>query len=476
MNGTRPIAWQPQAGPQKALIDCPFPEIFFGGARGGGKTDGVLGKFAIKAGLYGKHFNAVFFRKEMPQQDDLIERAKDIYCKVGAQWHDYKKLFTFPGGGRVRFRPLENDQDAEKYQGQNLTDAAVEEVGNYPFSSPIDKLFGCLRGPIPVQLILTANPGGVGQNWIKMRYIDPAPKGMQVLTRDLPNGAKHNYVYIPSRVQDNKVLLHTDPSYINRLYLVGSPELVRAWLEGDWNVVSGAFFPEFGLRHIIRPFEIPQHWTRIRAGDWGSARPFSIGWYAIADGTTALPKGAAVKYREWYGMAEGQPNVGLNLTAEELADGIIKRETYDGVREPMNDCVLDPSAWIASGGPSLAERMLRAGVYWRQADNARLGKLGALGGWDQLRARLKGNGDGPLIYFLSTCTHTIRTIPSLQHDKTRAEDVDSDGEDHAGDETRYFCMSRPIVRYDEKRASAKFPIHQTFDELVKSQGRKRLED
>ncbi len=50
--------WRPQVGPQKALVDCPLPEIFFGGARGGGKTDGVLGKWALKERRYGQHFNA----------------------------------------------------------------------------------------------------------------------------------------------------------------------------------------------------------------------------------------------------------------------------------------------------------------------------------------------------------------------------------------------------------------------------------
>src|SRR5688572_20070027 len=108
------VVWRPQAGPQKALIDCPLAEILYGGARGGGKTDGVLGKYAIKAKQYGTGFNAVFFRKEMPQQDDLIERAKSIYMPVGARWREQDKRFDFPDGGRVRFRPLESVQDAEK--------------------------------------------------------------------------------------------------------------------------------------------------------------------------------------------------------------------------------------------------------------------------------------------------------------------------------------------------------------------------
>ena len=455
MNGTElTVLWRPQAGPQKALIDCPLPEIFYGGARGGGKTDGILGKYALKASRYGRNFNAVFFRKEMPQQDDLIERAIELYTPLGAQWVDGKKRFNFPGGGRVRFRPLENVVDAEKYQGQNLSDAAVEEAGNYAEPAPIDRLFGCLRSTagVPVQLVLTANPGGPGHHWIKQRYIDPAPLGFKTLRRELPNGAQHPYVYIPSRVQHNRILLAKDPGYVNRLYLVGSAQLVRAWLDGDWNVIAGAFFPEFGARHVIAPIELPRTWMRFRAMDWGSAKPFSVGWYAVSDGDLHIPRGALVKYREWYGVAakpDGgfEPNVGLKLTAEEVADGIIAREA----KKEIEYGVLDPSAFSRVSGPSIAERMFDREVEFRRADNARVARAGAMGGWDQLRARLKGDEGIPMLYFFSTCVHSIRTLPVLQHDKLRPEDVDSDGEDHAADETRYACMSRPWIQ-DKKVA------------------------
>jgi hypothetical protein len=104
------------------------------------------------------------------------------------------------------------------------------------------------------------------------------PRGMKILHHELPNGAIHTRCFNPSKVTDNRALLAKDPDYVNRLYLVGSKELVRAWLEGDWNVVAGAFFPEFGLQHIVAPMERPARWGRFRAFDWGSARPFSVGW------------------------------------------------------------------------------------------------------------------------------------------------------------------------------------------------------
>jgi hypothetical protein len=434
------------------LIDCPLPELFYGGARGGGKTDGVIGKYALKAKRYGKHFNAVFFRRELPMLDDAIERSAEIYGQLGATWLDQKKTWRFPWGGRLRFRPLERVEDAEKYQGQNLTDACVEEAGQYPDSRPIDRINGVLRSAhgVPTQLMLTGNPGGPGQGWIKQRYIDPAPLGMKVLTRLLPNGKEHRFVFIPSRLENNRVLLHSDPDYINRLYLVGSAQLVNAWLKGDWDAIEGAFFPEFSTdKHVVQPVALPKHWTRFRAMDWGSAKPFSVGWYAVSDGELPqFPRGALVKYREWYGIAtdargEFIPNVGLKLTAEEVGAGILKRETKD---ERIEGGVLDPSAFAENGGPSIAHRM---GVLFRPADNKRVAQAGALGGWDQTRARLKGADGRPMLYFFSTCTHTIRTLPALQHDSSRPEDVDTDGEDHAPDETRYACMSRPWISFNK---------------------------
>lgn len=445
---TAEVVWQPQHGPQYDLVTCPYAEILFGGARGGGKTDGVLGKYAIKQERYGRGFNAIFFRRELPQTDDLIERAKEIYLPIGAEWREQTKMFRFPLGGRIRFRPLENSADAAKYQGQNLSDAAVEEAGNYPDPKPIDMLWGALRssGGVPTQLILTANPGGPGQQWIKHRYIDPAPRGMIGLTRKLPSGeTSHRYIYIPSCVTDNRVLLAQDPQYVARLHLVGSAELVRAWLEGDWNVIAGAFFPEFSAeRHVVEPRELPRYWARFRSMDWGSARPFAVYWWAVSDGELpSFPRGSLVCYREWYGSSE--PNVGLRMPAEAVAAGILERERDDLPSGRTMGGVADPAIFSSDGGPSIADRMASHGVYWTPADNSRVGQRGAMGGWDQLRARLRGDGERAAICWFSTCTEAIRTLPALQHDPSRAEDVDTDGEDHAGDAIRYACMSRPYT-------------------------------
>lgn len=423
------VVWRPASAPQRALLACPVFEVFFGGARGGGKTDAILGEWAQHASAYAQHAIGLMVRRTRMQLTETFERAKVLFVPIGAKFTEVPMRCTMPTGARLNFAYLERDSDADNYQGHSYTRVYVEEAGTFPSSSPIFKLKATLRSGagVPCRMRLTGNPGGPGHQWVKARYIDPAPQGWEVVSDD--TGLER--VYIPSRVSDNPFL---GPAYIAQLKQSGSPELVRAWLEGDFSVIAGAFFPEFSMdSHVVQPRSLPAYWHRFRSLDWGSARPFSVGWWAVSDGELPeFPRGALIRYREWYGASA--PNVGLRMTAEEVADGIKIKEKGDVADGKTFSGVADPAIYSSDGGPSIADRMSSRGVYFRPADNSRVAKLGALGGWDQLRSRLKGDGETPAIYFFSTCVDTIRTLPALQHDEDRPEDVDSDGEDHAPDE------------------------------------------
>lgn len=418
-------------------------EVFFGGARGGGKTDGVLGKWALKEQKYGPKFNAIMFRRTTVSSEDAIERSKDIYKPLGGKFNETKLIWRMPNGGRVAFAYLDSIKDAEEYQGRNVTDAWVEEAGQYPDSAPIDRLFGVLRsaGGVPVQMILTANPGGSGQHWIAERYgLIPFPRSPQVRTRELPDGSLHSMAVIPSRITDNRVLLTGDPGYVKRLNLVGSAALVRAWLEGDWTAVEGAFFDGWGSQNVVAHFSPPKDWLRLRAFDWGSAKPFSVGWWAVAgDDYGSIPRGALVRYREWYGASGADK--GLKLTTEQVADGILKADGEDKITYS----VADPSIFAEDGGPSRAQVFARMGVHFMRADNKRVSGNGAMGGWDEMRQRIRGNGEQPMLFVMDHCREFLRTVPVLQHDPMRPEDLDTSAEDHIADEARYACMSRPWV-------------------------------
>lgn len=472
MNAPVHIMWAPQPGPQKALIDCPHSEIFFGGARGGGKTDGILGKWALREAALGATFNAVGLRPTSVSWDDAVERSKQIFGPLGGKFNETKLIWRMPHGGRARFAYLEKVTDADQYQGKNVTDVWIEEAGLYPTSigvsflpRPIARMKAVLRAPrgVRTQMILSGNPGGAGQHWISRRYgLIPFPEGPKVVEVVSEAGEKTFAAVIPSRVEDNRMI--DQEAYVSNLRQSGSSALVKAWLRGDWTAVEGAFFDAWDeRRHVVDPFPVPKTWLRFLSMDWGFAAPFSVGWWAVAsdpyvlaDGRV-LVRGAMVRYREWYGAG------GARLTAEEIAHGILERERAAGETRDLPDAldgsvgkhgdfpigygVLDPSSFDVSRGPSIAEQLARAGVFFRRADNRRVRGEGSISGWDQMRGRLRGDSDGnPMIVCTSECVDSIRTIPVLQHDPDKAEDLDTTAEDHAADDWRYACMSRPWAR------------------------------
>jgi hypothetical protein len=452
------IYWEPMPGPQTALIQCPIFEIFYGGARGGGKTEGSLGEWIQHSNEYGALANGIFFRREQSQLDEVIARARTLFEPLGAKFNQQKSTFVMPGGGRLKFRYLDKDKDAEAYQGHSYTRIYVEEATNFPSFAPIRKLFGTLRSAegVPCGIRLTGNPGGPGHSWVHDRYIKPAPVGYVVLeeTIELPGypPMTKQRVFIPSRLADNVKIMSKDPGYVANLAMSGSAALVRAWLLGDWDSPVGAYFTQFSKDRHVLPSKfaalIPPDALRFGAFDWGYAAPFAMGWFAVSDGSWGLPRGAIVMYREWYGST-GKPNEGLRLDAAQVAQGIHQRTG----KEQLRYIAADPSTFKRDGGPSIMETFSVNQVLLRRADNARLS------GWDTVRQHLNGKlgppGTGllpvdgppvlPLFYILDCCPDTIRTIESVPSDPDKPDDVETDAEDHAVDMLRYGLTSRPWI-------------------------------
>jgi hypothetical protein len=438
--------WKPQPGPQSEFVASEVFELVYGGARGGGKTDAVLGEFALHAGEAGAAAKGLLVRRTRTALEPTIARARQIF--KGARWQESRSQFEWKSGAVLACRHLDNDADADLYQGHDYTRVYVEEMTQFPRPGPIDKLKATLRSAAGVRCAFraTCNPGGAGHGWVKARYIDPGPRRIieERFVNPFDGGeVRLSRMFLPARLTDNPKLLASDPLYVARLQQCGSAELVRAWLEGDWDVVEGAFFDGWSGRNVVAPFAVPAFWTRVRAFDWGYAAPFSVGWWAVVgddhrvDGKV-LPRGALVRYREWYGA--GPSGEGLRLAAEQVATEILARE----IGEAIAWGVADPSIFAQNGGPSIGERMANVGVRFRPADNTRVGPAGALSGWDQMRARIRGDGAAPMLYVFDTCRDFIRTVPVLQHDPDRPEDLDTAAEDHIADETRYACLSRAL--------------------------------
>lgn len=472
---------------QHVAYTSPATEILYGGAAGGAKSH--LMRVALIlwcAAIPG--LQCYIFRRVM---DDLLKNHMDGphgfrnmlegWVKVGLCTIVEDEI-RFWNGSRIKLCHCKDEKHKYNYHGAEIHVLVIDELTTFTetiyrylrfrvrmVGITIPDEFPELKGLFP-RILCGTNPGNVGHLWVKQAFIDCGHAHGEVWRTPATEGGMLRQ-YLPAKLTDNPFLLRDDPLYIQRIEGLGSPQLVEAMLEGNWNVIAGAFFHEFDYdKHVLKPFPIPIKATRFRAIDWGSARPFSVGWYAIADSDwptvenmggeeVKLPRGALVRYREWYGMAKDQVNIGLKKTAEWLAEGICDRsrgETYAYT-------VLDPSAFAESGGPSIAERMRRApkgkNVICRPADNERVV------GWDQVRGRLKPDDeDVPFVYFVSNNHHLIRTLPALQHDEENLEDTNTDQEDHAPDELRYGCMSRPRTLRFKERPKPKSPYQ--FDVLT----------
>jgi hypothetical protein len=477
------VAWRPRSVPQAAYITCPIFEIFYGGSRGSLKTEGTLGDWIQHANQYGEDAVGLMVRRTRTQLAETFERAKRLLRPLGFTVAGH--VITSPQGARLRFAYLEKDADAENYQGDNNTRVYVEEIGNFPNPAPIFKLMATLRSTkgVPVGFRATGNPGGPGHGWVKARYITPARGGWTVIEEAFVNPwtgetVMKQRIFIPGKITDHNLL---GPDYIANLQMSGSKELVRAWLEGDWDVVAGAYFPEFSNgRHVLEPLEFPSTWKRFTATDWGSARPFWTGWFVIVQRemkartvtgrTVTLLPGALVCYREWYGEDPERPgqNLGLKLPVEEWGLGVLKRTG----EEKVEYHVVDSSMFDEDGGPSLAERAMKVRhkgkrLQLRKADKRRLP------GWNQVRARLRGDlpdeqGE-PMIFFTTACPDATRTLAALQHDDvdSKFEDAETEGEDHAPDGIRYGCMSRPRKLPDPQDRFAGQPNKGSMEWLIK---------
>jgi hypothetical protein len=272
----------------------------------------------------------------------------------------------------------------------------------------------------------TANPGGKGHNWIKNRFIDGYTPG--VLYRDRQSGLTR--CFIPSLLQDNQKLLSMDPNYDLRLKMLPS-HLEQALRYGNWDVFSGQVFDEFNRRsHVVKPFPLSSGaWFKFYSFDWGYAKPFSLGKWAVnADGRM-------IRYGEWYGCVKGEIDAGIKMGSKDLAHAAWNMATQEGVKE----IVADPSIWNKhDNNESVAENFAQTGFRMLKANNDRIN------GWAVLHQRLKtiGNDGLPMLLFFDTCVDAIRTIPVMLPDPHNPEDIDTTLEDHALDDIRYAVMSR----------------------------------
>ena len=410
--------WTALDGPQKKFVDSEHPHILFGGARGGSKSVGMLLAFRRHADKYGKEAQGLLFRRTFPETGELVKLGQYVFVQEGWEWKVGERKWVSPSGSVLQLKHLDEDADAMKLQGFSVTFLGFDELGNWPSPEPIDMLGATMRSAagIPVLFRASANPGGPGHGWVKERYIDTKTD---------------ERIFIPSKIQDNTPLMENDPGYIERIKGSGPEWLVKAWLEGDWNIAPGAYFEKIWdpSVHVVKPFDIPLEWRRWKAYDHGYKSPAGCAWFAQDyDGIIYL-------YRELYWCSK--PNKGSETPIEEIAKDIVDAEVKErnlGVRFRNN--VADSAIFMRDGRhKSVADVFADYGVVWEASSK---GPGSRVQGLQEMVDRLNA---GTFKVF-NTCKHWLRTVPSLPADPKKIEDIDTSAEDHLFDATRYSLMTR----------------------------------
>ncbi len=425
------VIFKPNSGPQTEFLAAPEREVFYGGARGGGKSYAML--IDPLRYCHKENHRALLLRRTMPELRDLINHSQRLYSRAfpGAKWREQEKEWRFPSGAKIEFGYAENMTDALRYQGQSYTWIGIDELPQYPSPDIYNFLRSSLRSvdpDIPVYMRATGNPGNVGSQWVKEMFVDPidpntafnveitTPKGIKYITRR----------FIPAKLQDNPYLMQTDDYYA---MLSSLPEVQRKqFLDGNWDAFSNAAFPEFDREiHVVEPFEVPKGWQRFRAADWGYSSPACCLWFAIDYDNNLWA------YRELYTQ---------KITADVFARKVLELEHGEYIRYG----VLDASTWAKRGdiGPSIAETMIQAGCRWRPSDRTPKSRIS---GKLEIHKRLKivdEKKKEPGLRIFSTCRNLLRTFPTLPLDDNNPEDINTHVEDHAYDALRYGCMSRPM--------------------------------
>jgi PBSX family phage terminase large subunit len=426
------ILWEPKSQVQIDFLSSWEDEVLFSGGRGSGKSDCLL--VDPLRWITNKNFRGLIIRKTMPDLRDLIKRCRLLYPEFapGTKWKEQEKMFVFPSGATIEFGYCENEEDLERYRGQQYTWIGIDEITQFPWADMVDKLKACLRSTdptIPLSFRATTNPSGVGTAWVKARWISLGTPGKTItkIVEAFGKTFKVTRKWFNSTIMDNPALLESNPNYVASL--VGDNETLRKqWLYGEW-VSDGLAFDEFSLKtHVVEPFKIPNNWYKFRACDWGYSSMAVCLWFAVDY------EGNLFVYREL--KTKG-------VTADKFAEMVLEREHGEGVHYG----ILDASVWSQRGqiGETPADTMIRMGCYWTPSDSSKGSRVAGKQLMHQYLAKDAITGE-PRLKIFSHCTELIKELSDLPLDPNNPEDVDTKACDHAYDACRYGVASRPQIK------------------------------
>ena len=464
------LAYQPNEK-QKIFHAVKARQILYGGSAGGGKSHAIRMDGIISC-LQNAGLQAYLFRRTYPELKDnhLIPIQQMGIPPEVAVWKEVDRKLTFFNGAFLQFCFAEDLGDIYKYQGAEMHWLGVDEGALFlpdqlKFLRTRVRLgrYTPAQGDMFPRIVIGSNPGGPAHNFLREVFLDQAPP-MHIFNDKTTAGRTTKgwpSVYIPARMTDNPYL---DVESYEGSFTALAPERAKALRDGDWDVVAGAALSALDRgRHMVRSFTPPRHWTHVMAMDWGTAKPFSVGWYVVSEGATLaakdgfpetyLPKGAMIRFAEWYGW-NGQADEGMRLSAAEVAREIVRLEEEMGL-PPIDVRVADPQMWASQDGPSPQRNMQLAS---NGKITLRQGRRDRKANYAEIINRLVGERDDhgklhPMLFITANCRHFWRTVPGLVLDDTEPDKgpATRHQEDHLYDEVAYSLSTYSRVTTEKDR-------------------------
>ena len=478
---------------QQLAIDTKAHHTLYHGTRGPGKTAAQVMLFRRYVGLgYGKFWKGVIFDCQHKDFDDLVSQTERLFpqfedgCRFSQSPSRYK--WTWPTGEELLFRHVDQPKDYKRFHGHEYPFIGWNELTKFPDEELYDLMMSVNRcsfspevntprdrdgnyltpdgkplPPIPMFIFSTTNPDGAGHHWVKERFIDKAPAGRIHIDKSEVFDPQTQKKQVVERSQVHIWGSHIENHKLTKEYIAelleqcrGNKRRFMAWFLGRWDIPAGGALDDVWTdANLVERFKVPDNWYVDRSMDWGSSTPYSIGWWATANGEEVeLPSGnkfcpaadSLIQVYEDYGAVSLSKNKGVRRSATEVAYRVTEIEQQ-----------LQAGGWIGLkpyGGPAdtqikevreadtetIQEKMSRLGVYWTDSDKAKGARVNGLA---LIRDRLEAvtkYPDQPGLYFMRNCVASTKLLPAMPPHPVQSDDVDTKAIDHVYDMVRYRVL------------------------------------
>jgi hypothetical protein len=413
--------------------------VGYGGARGGGKSHWLLAQMGADDCQRVAGLKCLLLRKvgkaNMENFEDLRQR---LFGALPHEFSAYRGVLKFANGSRIIAGHFQAEKDIDAYLGLEYDVIGIEEATTLSSRKHQD-ITTCCRTSKPnwrPRIYSTTNPGGVGHAWYRTRFVFPFLQKRESETR-----------FVPARVTDNR---YCNPEYVKVLSNLGGWQK-RAWFDGDWDIAAGQFLTMFRREaHVVDDFD------DTRAREWFVALDYGFTHYTVA------LLGCTDSDGNVFVVDEHAERLWLPQRHAEGIKAMLARHRVNAERgfwnaespktRPLE--ISDLKRFVAgadvfsrqSDGTTIAAQYAKLGINMRCANTERIN------GWAEILHRL-GDADAgiaPRLFIHRRCARLIETLPTLQHDPNRPEDVlkvDADEDGIGGDDTadalRYLVATKP---------------------------------